>query len=328
VKEQWRLIFSDERGTPHVFGHRPNVKTTVERGEYRYEFASNGDGLREQRDYDYLERSVVFLGDSIVEGAGVNDDETMDSVFEELTGVVSLNFGLGAANTIQEYHWLVSRYRQSYNTKLIVLVFCLNDFEQNPYLRYFDPEAGTWLLWRDLTESAKSDQTTSSAQPAEFRHRVRSLLRSSYALYSLWGLLRHAVEGDVDFYRAGVVTATERAMTESHLLRIRDFAASIDAQMVVLLFPQESPLDRDYAPGQRMQDVIIEQLDTHEIPYIDLFELQRDAVRAQPEIDWFYDDTHPYVSGHRLIGEHLAVELPKVFPEVFTQDGLEAAERD
>ncbi|MDA1096018.1 MAG: GDSL-type esterase/lipase family protein [Chloroflexi bacterium] len=306
-------MFSDERDAPYLFGHRPNAVATLTRGPYQYTFVSNADGLREVSDYESIGQSVIFLGDSIVEGSSVENDETLDSVFEQLTGVVSLNFGLGSANTIQEYHYLSRKYKPSYNTKLIVLGFCLNDFEQNTYLRYFDTELGTWRILRHLS--------TPGGQPAavpavsdSLAHRARNYLRASRAMYALYGLVRMAVAGPADFYRAEVVTATERALTERYVNKIDEFAESIGAQFLVVVFPQERQLDRDYSAGGRMQDVLIDLLNRQRIPYIDLFPVMQEAHQAQPDVDWYYDDTHPYKPGHRLIGEYLAMEIPRMFP--------------
>lgn len=313
IKTQMREMFSDERDTQYLFGHKPNAVATLTRGSYQYTFVSNSDGLREVKDYESVGQSVIFLGDSIVEGSSVENDETLDSVFEQLTGVVSLNFGLGAANTIQEYHYLSGKYKPSYNTKLIVLGFCLNDFEQNTYLRYFDTEQGTWRVLRDL--SIPEGQPTAVPEVSDsFAHRARNYLRASRAMYALYGLGRTAVAGPADFYRAEVVTATERALTERYVIKMREFADSIGARFLVVVFPQESQLDRDYSVGERMQDVLVEMLDRQRIPHIDLFSVMQEAYRSQPDVDWYYDDTHPYKPGHRLIGEYLATEIPRMFP--------------
>lgn len=315
IKSQMRAIFSDERAAPYVFGHKPNARATLIRGPYRYTFISNADGLRETQNYESLPESVIFLGDSIVEGSSVENDDTMDAVFERLTGIVSLNFGLGAANTIQEYHWLAAKYRPAYHAKVIVLGFCLNDFEQNTYLRYFDPQLGTWRILRHLNLS-RGESGSPAAVSDSFRHRVGAYLRRSTAAYALYGLTRRAVAGPVDFYRAEVVTATQRAFTEQHLARIQAFAERAGAALLVVLLPQESQLERDYVPGGRMQDVAIELLNRLRIPYIDMFPVMQAAYRADRSVDWYYDDTHPWKPGHRLIGEHLAREIPQMFPSL------------
>lgn len=315
IKAQMREIFTDERGTPYLFGHKANATATLTRGPYQYTFVSNAEGLRETRDYMSLNQSVIFLGESIVEGASVENEETLDSVFETMTGVVSLNFGLGSANTIQEYHWLVGKYKPSYNAKLVILGFCLNDFEQNTYLRYFDPEQGTWRVHRHLDISNDLPGAAPAAAVSDsVQHRVRNALRGSWALYALYGLARRAVAGRADFYTAEVVTAAERVLTERYLLKVQEFTKSIGAQLVVVVFPQESQFARDYRAGGRMQDVLVEMLGSARIPYVDLFPVMQQAYRAQPNVDWYYDDTHPWKPGHRLVGEYLAKEIPQRFP--------------
>ena len=124
------------------------------------------------------------------------------------------------------------------------------------------------------------------------------------------------------------MTATERALTEQYLVKIHEFAENIGAKFLVVILPQESQLGRNYSVGGRMQDVLIEQLDRHQIPFIDLFPVMQEAYLAQPNIDWYYDDAHPYKPGHRLIGEYLAKEIPRRFPGVFVTPVVAEAKGD
>jgi len=155
--EQYKRIFSDERGEEYVFGHKPNVRVKLQEGDVSYTLATNAEGLRELRDYENLEKSVIFLGDSIVEGTSVENHEVMDEVFEKHTGVTTLNFGVACSNTIHEFYWLKSKYKCTYNARLINLGFCLNDFGQNTYLRYFNASLGNWQLYKYLSD-IKSDE--------------------------------------------------------------------------------------------------------------------------------------------------------------------------
>lgn len=314
---QYKRIYSDERGTPHVFGHQPNVAVQLSRGAYTYTMVTNSKGLRESQDYDALDQSVIFLGDSIVEGSSVENRDTMDSVFEALTGVVALNFGLGAGNTVQEYHWLVSRYRPSYHAKLIILGFCLNDFEQNTYLRFFDPARGTWSFFKTVEPaSGPGRRDPAVSTPPSFLERLKASLKTSRAFYTLYRALRAQTIGFPDWWSATGVKDDERAITESYLLKLQAFASDIGAELLVVPFPQESQLTRAYQPGERMQDVLIALCERHRIPFLDLYEPMKDAVLRQPDVDWYYDDTHPFTPGHRLIGAVLAERTPRMFPRL------------
>jgi len=321
IRQQLRKIYSDDRDKPYVFGHHPNVVVELKRGKYKFTYISNSDGLRETQDYVDLDRSVIFVGDSIIEGASVENHETIDSVFEKLTGIVSLNFGLGSANTIHEFHWLTNKYKEAYNTRLIVLGFCLNDFEQNTFLRFFDVERGTWQVFRSvsLDEVAVTSRQTNGSVDSLI-DRVKPYARKSWAVYSIYGMVRKLIFGPVDFWRASVITNSQRIITEAYLVKMNQFAKRIRAKFLVIIFPQESQFGLEYRDGGRMQDVLIEILMGHRIPYLDLFPLLQQAYHAQPEVDWYYDDTHPYKPGHRLIGEFLANEIMRIFPNLGPQE--------
>lgn len=327
---QYAKVYSDERGKDYVFGHLPNIEVTLERDGYQYTVVTNSDGLRERQDYGPLERSVIFLGDSIVEGASVGNDETMDEVFERLTGITTLNFGVGSSNTAHQVRWLAAKAKPEYNPRLVVLGFCLNDFPQNTYLRYFDPALGNWPLYEELPDEKTSPETSPSTEPTETGSRgagtfVKRLAKKSRLLTFVYGSLSrlHHRGADPLPFTADQVSPKQKRFTERHLLAIRQRAEALGAELVVVLFPQASQLRYDYEPGERMQDVLLEILERQGIESVDLYDPLKAAYLADPETRWYHDDTHPYKAGHRLIGESLARVLPERFPAIFEREAPE-----
>ncbi|NQT32064.1 MAG: SGNH/GDSL hydrolase family protein [Candidatus Omnitrophica bacterium] len=316
--EKYKKLYSDERDTDYVFGHHPNINVRLKTGDIDYTFITNSEGLRETKEYPYIEKSVIFLGDSIIEGTSVENEEGLDEVFEDITGVTSLNFGLGSANTVHEYYWLKGKYKKEYNTKLIILGFCLNDLCQNDCLRYFDGSKGNWKFYKYI--GSVSGETPSTAlSPLQ---RLKSFLRKSRTvvfLYRTYGYLKYNIFQKQ--YKPPLtydeVSNEDKANTELYIKKINEFSKDIGADFVVVIFPRKIQLTAQYDIYKRKQDALIEVLEKNDIPYIDLFDMIKENYLTHPDIRWYSDDIHPSEKGHRLIGEYLARELPDRFPKAF-----------
>ncbi len=316
--DAYRQIYSDERDTEYVFGHKPDVNVLLVSGDNKYTFITNSEGLREKENYEEIDKSVIFLGDSIVEGVSVENDETMDAVFEGETGITALNFGVGSSNTVQEYYWLKNKYRDRYNTKLIILGFCVNDLFQNSYLRRFDPKRSNWALHRYLEDESMGKDTN-------FKLKVKQFLRKSRTIsffYRVYTLFRQRKDENdlLPPDRYSEVSEINKKYTALYINKIKKFAESIGSEFVVVIFPREKQLTAVYSDTQRRaQDALIEILDENNVEYIDLYPLMRENYSARPDVRWYHDDTHPYKKGHQLIGLYLAETLPEKFPEVFNE---------
>lgn len=314
----YKQIYRDVRTASYKYDHRRNVSVKLEKGYYEFTIRTNAEGLRETQDYDALPRSTIFLGDSVVEGSSVENAETMDSVFERLTGVTALNFGVASRGTFLEYKYLEGKYRPDYNADTIILGFCINDFSEAHYVRYFDEQFGNWFLLRYLDTGMDMQQG--------FLHRlslVPMVGTSLRYLHEAWmesaigkGLWRRLYELDAapapaKPWSAQEVTVEQRKLTALHLQLIRDFAASIDARLLVAIFPARSQLSVDYEPGERAQDVLIEILQANSIPHVDLYQQFRSAIAEDPDLDWYHDEVHFKKHGHHLVASILADQVSR-----------------
>jgi len=324
--EQYNKIYSDERDKDYIFGHKPNANVKLERGHFNFTFISNSEGLRETRDYKELNRSIIFLGDSIIEGASVENHETMDDIFEKHTGITALNFGVGSSNTVHEFHWLKSKYKKSYNTKLIILGFSLSDFSENIFLRYFDPSLGNWKFYKYLSNNThikksndQKDVINEVNNSTSLWQKIKNIAKISKLARFIYSILHsiRTTDNDLPPLRFDEVDKEQKYYTELYINKIRDFSRKIESEFVVIIFPQKSQLQHQYGTHKRMQDALIPILEKNDIQYIDLYEIIKANYQTRPDLRWFHDDSHPYKEGHRFIGEYLAKQLPQLFPKVF-----------
>lgn len=296
VLDQYKKVYSDERQKPYLFGHQANIRQTLDDGKEKYTVVTNSSGLREEKDYETLETSIIFLGDSVVEGSAVENHEAMDQIFEERTGITSLNFGLGSAGTVQEYLYLKEKYQKRYNARLIILGFTLNDFEQNTFLRYFDPQLGNWRLYEYLPDKTKG---ADSPLAAFFKDQIKK----SKAVTYLVSLFNSSQKESSKMS----IPSVQIEQTEIYINKIKEFARIIDAEFLVVIFPMESQLKGSI--GNEPQQTLAQLLDRINIKYLDLYQVLR--------ADLYHDNLHPNRAGHKFIGEYLSVEIPKMFPEIF-----------
>ena len=310
---QYGQIYSDERNTPYIYGHLPNVDVELNNGEHKYRFISNSQGLREENDYSSLKKSIIFLGDSIIEGSSVENHQSLDSVFEQQTGVTSLNFGVGSYNTAHEYLYLSSKYRHDYNTKLIVLGFCLNDFA-NRQLLYFDNKLGNWKLFKTLNDGGKKAAQSSFNIVKE----IKGILgKSKFIVFVKRSLSDLTLRLPSQDRYNRIISAEELVYTDMYITKIQKFSEDIDADLVVVIFPFKSQLFTLKKNSTGLQKIIKSVLNKHQIPYIDLFEPMKNRILSEPEIQWYHDDVHPSAAGHEFIANYLAQEFTLMFPGVF-----------
>ena len=110
---------------------------------------------------------IVVLGDSITEGAGVDQDERFSELFEQKLfstdslmrrGIEVLNFGVVETGTVREY--LILKHKALlYNPDAVVLVFYINDDVFDNYrintetIREYSAAQSTWGLRSFVTRS-------------------------------------------------------------------------------------------------------------------------------------------------------------------------------
>jgi lysophospholipase L1-like esterase len=147
------------------FKHRPN-KT----GEYYgVEIKTNSRGWRENEEISVKKESgtkrILVLGDSTTLGWGVSSDKIYPYLVESyLNNETSLgrkyeviNTGVGNYNTYMEYQTL--RRTIEYEPDIIILGFCLNDFEiwksPNKFTNKIILESRLyWFIWDKVLNSA------------------------------------------------------------------------------------------------------------------------------------------------------------------------------
>jgi lysophospholipase L1-like esterase len=254
---------------------------------------------------------VLVLGDSVVFGQGVPEDETLAAVLERtLTASDSgrwevLNAGVQGYDTVAEARFLES-FGLALQPQLVVVGMSLNDFDAAPA---FHP-VGV------LTNAAAAGRRSWLSR-SEFVLLLQWLAK--WARGSLWQQVYAQPSGDemaadtsqalaaavarkhLGFYAAPPPRRWERLRRA--LTDLRDRCRSAGVSLVVVIFPesyQVGPSDPDLTPQRRLGTLC----DDLGLRCLDL-----QAAFAAAGGDLFDDVSHPNAAGHALAAETIATAL-------------------
>jgi hypothetical protein len=134
--------FYEDRNPHYGVWHPPNATYRATRECYDVAYHSNSVGARDrERSRRSSQPRVVVLGDSFVEGVGVESHDRVSDRLERATGVEHLNFGTaGNFSSVQEwllYEELASRFDHD---RILLFTLPNNDFLENDPDRWWQPD--------------------------------------------------------------------------------------------------------------------------------------------------------------------------------------------
>jgi len=302
--QQYAQIYSDERDKDYLFFHKPNVDWLLNDGYYNFRFQTNKYGHRSLSDKIDFEKSIVFVGDSIIEGASVENNQTLPYLVQEKTKIPSINLGVGSSNTVQEYLLLKDKIQPSFNMKKLVLGFCLNDIDQNLYRRAFNPSTGNWEYFDsvNVNSSLSSHNFESSNFSDENKiNLLKRLLQKSEAFMLIYRLYRHL--GGARFQKdPSTISLSENwKNTEYFIKLISNLAEESNSKFYVIIFPNRSQLfgNEDFSK----QIILKSILEKNNIKYFDAsIPLLKYLERNKQDVI-YHDEVHPNALGTKLIAE-------------------------
>lgn len=122
--------------------HKPNAKVRDQRPCFDVVYTSNSMGARDvERKLPTTQNSAIFLGDSFIEGLGLQDFDRLTNRFEKQTGRPAINLAsAGDVGPVQ--YWMMYRHfaPQFQHNAVVVGLFPQNDLTDN------DP---TYPKWKD-----------------------------------------------------------------------------------------------------------------------------------------------------------------------------------
>ena len=244
----------------------------------------NSDGLRDKeysREKEDAYR-IIFLGDSLTFGWGVEIDDTFQYILEEELSRSSpteiINFGTGNYNTEQEVNLFFEK-GVKYDPDKVVLFYFINDAEVTP------EKSGLWFLGYSHLISF-------------YWSRINSLMNNLLASKSF-----------EEYYNA-LYDEEQQGWINSKkaLIELRDYCRENEVAFQVVLLPELH--DTDNVIFGQVYDKISGFLQESGIDYMSLAKLfkgQENVIELWVSLD----DAHPNDIAHRKIAESLVEFISK-----------------
>jgi len=261
---------SDNPLIGHV--HKPNNSMRL----MDVEVNINSDGLRDMeypvlRDNKYR---IIFLGDSLTFGWGVEQEDTFQYILEESLNANRpteiINFGTGNYNTEQEVNLFIEKGLK-YKPDKVVLFYFINDAEITP------EKSGLWFLGYSKFISF-------------YWSRINSLINNYSPSKSFKDYYSSLYEEDQE----GWVNAKKA------IIRLKDICQREGIQLQVVLLPElHDTKNQIFDNVYNKISIFLKQNDIGSLNLAKLFENNENEM----ELWVSYDDAHPNRVAHRRIAE-------------------------
>jgi len=297
-----RSVFLVDTSNLLVSSEIPGLGYRMARNYSRGALQTDELGFRRRADGHPAERSILLLGDSVAFAGGVPYEESFASLVEnQLTHtlgkqVAVLNSGTPGYNTAQEL-LLLKDLRKNIRPNLIVLQFCMNDYQ--------DPVA--------LTSDQSLDATKTSGTPLN----LVSILYRSRAIY----FLKEKVKDLEKLYPERFPRALHYVhyiprhsgwqRAKDAIQEIADVAKQMDAGFLLVIFPVEQQLRiADRTP----MDDLVAFAKSRGIQVLDLYPAFVQHWREHLYFDYsveqqVVDKVHLSKRGHELAAAEIATAI-------------------
>jgi lysophospholipase L1-like esterase len=245
--------------------HRPNVTTHLMGADFR----TNSFGMRD-REFAIPKPAgvtrIVFVGDSLTVGWGVDDDKTMPKVLEKLLNARGdgrkyevVNAGVGNYNSIMEATWMMTKGIKL-QPDMVILGYFINDAEPTPHRT-----GGGLAEW--------------SYAYVVFQGKVGEVWRRLFGGPE-WG------EYYTNLYRDDAAAWKKNQAT---LIKLAEFCRERNLPLLMVNFPELRQLDP--YPFANISAKIAKLAHDMQVPYRDLLDTVR---KEKPDTLWVtVQDSHP-----------------------------------
>lgn len=253
--------------------HKPGGKATL----MGVTVEINSDGFRDD-EYPIEKgdrRRIIFLGDSLTFGWGVEKEETFEQILEDELDAIApteiINLGIGNYNTTQEVNLFLDKGLK-YDPDQVVVFYFINDAEPAPQKSRF-PWLGNIRIVTFYWSRVKALAARFSAAPG-FQEYYSDLYR----------------EGQEGWLKTQAAFLELQRVSREHGIDLR-----------VVLLPELHRLDN--YPFAKEHALVTRFLRSNGIPVLDLAPLFHGE--ENPQSLWVArDDAHPNARAHRLIAEY------------------------
>jgi len=247
--------------------HPPNSQFLHQDGCFSVHYSTNSYGARDvERSIHSDKPRTIVLGDSMIEGLGLPDDQRLSNVLEQRTGREHLNFGMGGTGPLQYallYKTMAARFDHN-----VVMVGVLPDNDFHDMDAVYAKAHGKGDLYRPYYAADFSVFYTGHFQPNAIDDRfdyIEDYLRAYLASYHVgqyihnrlgWGGYRSSF---VPYSGYNDFTDVDIARLEHALEDIKATADAHDARVAIFLIPRAIDFKRLHEAHQNRLGPLMEQ---------------------------------------------------------------------
>ncbi len=322
--QQFRLDAEpDQMGVAHPYIghlHTPNNDLVIPNRDFQAVHHTDGHGFRNAWPWPET-ADIVFVGDSLTFGYGVEDDESWPAIIgAALPPLRVINLGLIGASP-EQYVRVYETFGMPLKPKLLVVgLFPGNDFwDAGLYAKWRSDGVGdNYMAWRDYGRPLKSEGQGK---------RLERFLKQHVVLYHVYRQVRHAYRdwrlgepkrlqlsagGQLQLSPRQLVSLTAGTRPErpefqyviQSLTRLKALAAQHETHVVLVIQPDKEFI---YLPltGASAVDAAAHlrpEIERLGFPYVDTTPLFQQRAQAGEQL-FFTTDGHPNGAGYRLIAK-------------------------
>ena len=295
IRESYNLLFMKSPNEGLGFEFRPNVNLdlkSVKGIRYSMHVKTNSLGLREDQDIPLTKPRdtirIIGLGDSIMFGASVDNDQTMLKWMEKFgqrkgLRVQTLNFGIAPSDPEHTYRYFVYKKGLSYHPDILILGFSLHDFSDITHKEWLEE----WV------------ETISGGPKTKILDKISNKKRRE----------NDSLNNSEYYYADSLETCMEaKAPLKYWIKKIYHLAEDTNIKFFVVIFPLREQL-KCLLEGKRISLYPQETaLQICRELNIDCYDTTFDMLKVIKEnnynlSDIYWDSAHPYKLGHKILGE-------------------------
>ncbi len=333
--------------TPNEIYHHgfvPNSEGTFCQKDYEMFYKINSIGLRDD-EVNMSKRNILLIGDSLVEGVGVNIEDAISEQLEAMLVQINQNLsvvngGIAGTSPILEYLFLKEKYEEV-KPELVIFILNQNDVFDDYHIVKNVSFSGGVYHYAKITNFDESGMITSvSAEKPSvslFREffigflgeRSRAFRTFGIAFLELIGRYDHFIEGfeigNIDVDRFYAIRSSDYVsdddllqhfnVTAGYILQIKKFLDARNTTLIIVTYP-DAPFVSDFEwPGRIMWGVNSTTIDNRR--YFDMVnsfcaDFEINCIDATPffkntnELPLFYTtDEHPTSKGFKVLADSI-----------------------
>ncbi|MFK7773975.1 MAG: SGNH/GDSL hydrolase family protein [Saprospiraceae bacterium] len=302
-----KFMYDKEIGLIHV----PHLKGVEYRPKnYNIKFTNGEDGFRITHKGElpnFVNKKIMFIGDSFTYGKGVNDQETFAYELQQALirdSVEIINAGVegrGTDHALRSYQF----YKEKYQPNTVIYFAHYNDLADNIRDEYYN-------VINDSTLTPKSfEKMTGGTKEKLRKSKMYNWLISNSHFFSLLKsvLVNLLIPDQIVRYEEGIDMDRAKKLTSIYIDKLRKEVEADGRKFLVYYIPSNHDIDARVKGGQTEQEAFFDNyFRDKDIEFYNLSEDFIDSGETNILKHFYLLEGHWNPNGHQLVAEKLKTD--------------------